>query len=303
MKKQYIYAAISILCWSTVSTVTKLLLNDSINSIQLLWVSSLFACLFLFSVNLFSGKLKRLRTYKCKDLLISAAIGLPGTFFYNIFYYFGASQMPASQAFIINYLWPIMSLVFAAIILKEKLTWRNILAICISFSGIVVIILGNDGKQESAFLIGATSCFLAAVSYGLFTALNKKFTYDKGISMMINYLVTFVLTTLINVVSDQMFLPNMLQGIGIAWNGIFAMAVADTLWILALSGGATGKISNLAYITPFLSLVWAALFLKEDLTVNSVLGLVIIVLGIVMQLKSGKKDAPAAKCKTSHPEH
>lgn len=295
MKKQYIFAATSILCWSTVSTVTKLLLNNNINNIQLLWISSCFAFLFLFFLNLFSGKLKLLRTYKLKDFLVSAAIGLPGTFFYNIFYYFGASKMPASQAFIINYLWPIMSLIFAAIILKEKLTFRNILAIFISFLGIVVIILGNAGEQKSTFLIGAISCFLAAVSYGCFTALNKKFTYDKTLSMMTNYLVTFVLTTIINAISNKLFFPSMLQGIGMAWNGIFAMAVADTLWILALAGGATGKISNLAYITPFLSLVWASLFLNEKLKFNSILGLLVIVLGIVIQLKSDKKDVPIAQ--------
>ena len=290
MKKQYIYAAISILCWSTVSTITKLLLNDSINNIQLLWVSSFFAGLFLFIVNLFSGKLKLLFKYKPRDFFVSAAIGLPGTFLYYLFYYFGTSQMPASQAFIINYLWPIMSLLFATIILKEKFTLRNAFAIGISFLGIVVIMIGEIGKQTSSFWIGAVSCILGAVSYGIFTALNKKYTYDKSLSMMINYLVTFVLTTIINAISNKLFFPNTLQCIGIAWNGIFTMAIASTLWILALADGATGKISNLAYITPFLSLVWASLFLEEKLTGNSILGLVIIILGIVIQLRSGKKD-------------
>ena len=45
MKKEYIYAGISILCWSTSATITKLLLG-SINSIQLLFVSSIFAFIF-----------------------------------------------------------------------------------------------------------------------------------------------------------------------------------------------------------------------------------------------------------------
>ena len=297
MKKQYIYAAISILCWSTVSTITKLLLNDSINNFQLLWVSAFFAFCFLFLVNLFSGKLKLLRAYKPKDFLLSAAIGLPGTFFYYVFYYFGASQLPASQAFIINYLWPIMSLVFATIILKEKLTLRNGFAIGISFLGIITIMIGETGNQASSFWIGAVSCILGAVSYGIFTALNKKYTYEKSLSMMINYLVTFVLTTIINAIGNKLFLPNMLQSLGIAWNGIFTMAIASTLWILALSGEATGKISNLADITPFLSLVWAAIFLEEKLSSNSFIGLVIIVLGIVIQLGSGKNDAPIAQHK------
>lgn len=292
MKKQYIYAAISIFFWSTVSTITKLLLNNNINNFQLLWASSLFSGLFLFFVNFFSGKLKLLRKYKPQDFLISIAIGLPGTFFYYLFYYFGASLMPASQAFIINYLWPIMSLLFATIILKEKLTLRNALAITISFLGIVVIMIGEIGNHKYSFWLGAVSCILGAVSYGIFTALNKKYPFDKSLSMMTNYLVTFFLTTIINCVSGKLFIPNMLQIIGIAWNGIFTMAIANTLWILALSNESTGKISNLAYITPFLSIIWSSILLDEVMTANSILGLVIIVLGIIIQLKNDKKGIP-----------
>ena len=279
------------------ATVAKLLLNGSINNFQLLWASSFFAFLFLFFVNLFSGKLKLLRTYRAKDLLLSAAIGLPGTFFYYVFYYFGTSQMPASQAFIINYLWPIMCVAFAGIILKEKLAFRSILAIAISFSGIIVIMLGEIKTQSPGFLAGAVSCILGAVSYGIFTALNRKYVYDKSLSMMENYLVTFLLTTLINAASNRLFFPTLLQCIGLSWNGIFTMAIANTIWILALERGSTGKISNLAYITPFLSMVWVSLFLKETLTLSSILGLAVIILGIVIQLTSGKQSAPTSRPK------
>ena len=70
-----------------------------------------------------------------------------------------------------------------------------------------------------------------------------------------------------------------------AYNGIFNLAIATTTWALALESGKTAKVSNLAYITPFLSLVWAAVFLKEQVRLSSVLGLVVIVLGILVQLK------------------
>ena len=46
MKKQYLYAGISILFWSTTATVTKLLLG-SLNSMQILLISSFF-CIFIF---------------------------------------------------------------------------------------------------------------------------------------------------------------------------------------------------------------------------------------------------------------
>lgn len=293
MKKPYFFAAASIFCWSTVATVTKLLLNDRISNLQLLWISSLCAFLFLFFVNLFTGKLKQLRAYPPKDILISTLIGLPGTLFYYVFYYFGTSQMPASQAFIINYLWPIMSVLFAALILKERVTFRNVLGIGTSFLGIIVIMLGELGKQSTSFFIGAVSCVLGAVSYGIFTALGKKYAYDKGLSMMESYLATFLLTTVINAVRSQLFFPTLLQWVGISWNGIFTMAIANTLWVLALDKGKTEKISNLAYITPFLSMVWVSLFLKERLALNSLLGFAIILLGIAIQLKKTRQPAPA----------
>ena len=73
----------------------------------------------MLAMNAFSGKLALLKTYRLKDYLLMTGTGLLGIFLYYSFYYIGMSRMPASQAFIINYLWPIMTVLFACIILKE----------------------------------------------------------------------------------------------------------------------------------------------------------------------------------------
>ena len=288
MKKQYIFAAISILMWSTVATITKLLMTE-INNIQLLWASSLFACLFLLVVNISDKSIKILKEYKLKDILTSVVIGLPGTLFYYLFYYGGTYILPASQAFIINYLWPIMSVLFACIIVGEKLTIRKIIAILISFVGVVVVAGADLVSLNKGFLTGALLCVAGAVSYGIFTAFNQKYKYDKKISMMMNYAATFLITTVINAARGDLFIPDALQTMGIVWNGVFTMAIACTAWIIALSSGNTAKISNLAYITPFLSLVWTFFILGEEIALTSVAGLVIIVGGIFIQLKENKK--------------
>lgn len=287
MKKTYIFAAISIFFWSTLAVTAKLLLN-SLNNIQLLCVSSLFAGVVLLVANIVMGKIKILKRYSFKDYLITALIGLPGTFLYYIFYYAGAERLPASQAFIINYMWPIMSVVFACIVLKEKMTTRKFVAIILSFLGVAVVTGGELLGFNKEMLAGSILCLMGAVSYGLFTSLNQKMNYDKCISMMINFFVAFVLTGIIIVVKRDLFIPEYMQLLGIAWNGIFTMAIPNTMWILALEQGNTAKISNLAYITPFLSLVWTSLILKEDLNFYSVIGLLVIVAGIFIQLKDNK---------------
>ncbi len=286
MSKQYIYAGISILLWSTVATITKLLLK-TLSSIQVLWISSFFAFLMLFIVNIAGGNIKKLKNYRKKDFIVTVLIGIPGTLIYYLCYYAATDVMPASQAFIINYTWPIMSVFFAWVILGEKMTLRKMTAILISFLGVAIVTGASLNTPGGNMLLGTAFCLMGAISYGVFTALNQKYTYDKKLSMMISYIVTFACTTVINLVKGDLFIPSVLEIIGFAWNGMFAMAVASTIWIIALSGGNTAKISNLAYITPFLSLLWTGLILKESISVYSIIGLLIIITGIFIQLDIG----------------
>lgn len=287
MKKTYLYAGTTILFWSTIAVVGKMLLT-TLNNVQLLWASSFFAAVSLLFINIITGNIKTLKSFKLKDYITLVLIGLPGTFFYYIFYYAGADILPASQAFIINYMWPMMSVIFACIILKEKLTFRKIIAIIISFLGVSIVAGADLAQFNKETILGAAFCFLGAVSYGIFTALNQKMNYDKRISIMISYFSTFILTTIINFANGNLFVPTLLQTIGFAWNGMLTMALATTLWAIVLEKGNTAKISNLAYITPFLSLVWTFLILGEEITSNSVIGLIIIVGGIFVQLKEQK---------------
>jgi len=284
VKKAYIYAGIAILLWSSLATVSKLLLG-SLSSYQVLSVSALFAALALLGVAVLTGRLKSMKQYRLKDFCIMVAIGLPGTFLYYALYYLGTARLQASQAFTINYLWPIMSVVFACILLGEKMTLRKGIAIAMSFLGVVTVAGSGLANFSPDTLVGILLVIGAAVSYGAFTALNQKWHYDKQISLMLSFFVTFLLSLLIQLLSGETVELNVLQVAGIGWNGIAVMAVATVCWALALDMGDTAKISNLAYITPFLSLVWTFLILKEPIDPWSVAGLAIIVLGIFIQLK------------------
>ncbi|MBE6739271.1 MAG: DMT family transporter [Ruminococcaceae bacterium] len=289
MKKSYMFAGISIFIWSTIATIAKLLLG-TLSNFQVLFVSCFFAFMFLLIVNIITGDIKKLRGYRFKDFIITTFVGLPGTFLYQMFYYAGTARMPASQAFIVNYLWPIMGVVFAIIILREKLNLRKVIAIIMSFLGVVIVTCRDLAHFDKAIITGALFCVLGAISYGAFTALTQLTNYDKKISSMIYYFNTFLLTGIWILITKDYFTINLLSTIGLAYNGIFCLAVGTTCWALALENGKTAKIANLAYITPFLSLIWTAIFLKDKIRPEMILGLIVIVLGILIQLKKDKKE-------------
>lgn len=79
MKKNYIYASITVVIWATLAPVVKLLLTD-IPSFEALAISSAFAFVFLLIVNIFSGSIKLMKTYRFKDYLIMAGLGFIGLF-------------------------------------------------------------------------------------------------------------------------------------------------------------------------------------------------------------------------------
>ena len=290
MKKQYLYAGISILCWSTTATVTKLLLG-SLDSMQVLFVSSFFAFIFLLIINIVKGNIKDLLNYSLKDYIQIFCIGALGTFLYNLFLYLGINNMQASQAFIINYLWPIMTIIFACIILKEKLTLKKLIAILLSFIGVIIVTSNGDLLSiEKNSLMGALYCVLASISYGLFSVLNKGKNYDKFLSMMLFFLSSTLISFIYTIFTKNFCTLQTDQIMGLLWIGVFTAALSDTLWALALAKGDTAKISNLAYITPFLSLIWTGLILKENISVYAIIGLIIIVLGIFIQIKDTSKE-------------
>jgi drug/metabolite transporter (DMT)-like permease len=78
--------------------------------------------------------------------------------------------------------------------------------------------------------------------------------------------------------------------LGAAYVGVFEMGLTFILWNKALSlTDNTSKIANLIFLTPFLSLVFIALVLKESIHISTLLGLLLIICGNMMQ-KIGKKQ-------------
>ena len=285
MKKSYFYALVSVFFWSTTTTLSKLLLH-SISTMQVLAVSSVFATLFLLMVNVFKGNLKQLKSYRPRDYLVLAGVGFLGMFLYRMLLFFGVARMLASQAMIVNYLWPIMAVLASCVILREKLTVRKAIAVVMSFLGVVIVTTGgNAAGLSGSDLTGTVLVAVAAVFYGLFVAINKRLQYDSFISMMFYNAVAAICAILGTLFSGETLLLTLSQNLGLVWVGVCNTAIGFVAWDLAMKTGDTAKVANLAYITPFLSLVVAYFLLGDPITIWSVGGLTVIVAGILLQLK------------------
>ena len=284
MKKQYIYAAVSILIWSTLAAFTKSLLG-TIPNFQVLFICSSLAFLFLLAVNLFTGGLKTLKLLRIKDILKMVGLGFVGIFLYKALYNVGLIGLTSQQACVINYLWPIMTVIFSCLILKERVTVMKIVAMVCSFVGIAIL-TGGIGTSEIGFsvIFGIVGCFIAAACYGLFSVLNKRENYDLKVSMMIFWLTSALVSLPLGLVFETWVPVSGSSWAGLLWLGILGDGLAYLTWAMALCGlKNTATVANLAYLTPFFSVIVSMVFLDEPFDFKALIALVFIVGGIMTQ--------------------
>ncbi len=283
MKKNYIFAITTVFIWATMAAVVKKILFD-IPNLEVLAISSYISSAFLLLVNFFTGKMKGFKQIKTRDIGVLSGLGFIGLFVYSALYYYGLSQLTSQEACIVNYLWPIMLVIFSCIILKEPLTGMKAFAMICSFVGIVILSMGSGENADGNTTLGIISCVIAAACYGLFSVLNKKCNYDQSISMMIFWLVAAVCSTILGLVTENWVAIGGEQWLGLLWLGIVVDAIAYLLWALALNGVKnSAKIANLAFLTPFMSLVVSAVLLNEKIELRAVVALVFIIGGILLQ--------------------
>jgi len=291
MNKKCIYAIASVIIWSTLAPFTKSLLGAMTN-FQILFICSMLASAFLLTVNIVTGNIKNIRNYKPKDIAIMAGLGFLGLFVYKALYNVGLENLTSQQACVINYLWPIMIVIFSCIILREKMTVMKAVAMLCSFAGIIILTSGVDvSGSEGNAVMGIVGCAVAAACYGLYSVLNKKVNYDLKLTMMIAWLTAAAFSLPLGLIFEDWGSIGVSAIPAVLWLGIFGDGVAYLTWAMALSGkGSTATVANLAYLTPFLSLVVSMIVLNEPLDGRAVIALVFIVGGILLQsFAAGKK--------------
>ena len=136
--KAYLFAGIAIFFWSTVATAFKLAL-EHLEPIQLVFYSTLFSVIVLFFIALIQGKIDLIKSFSKRALMHCAFLGLLNPCLYYIILFKGYDILPAQEAMVINFSWPIMIVILSIPILKQKIDIKSFLSIIVCYVGVVVI--------------------------------------------------------------------------------------------------------------------------------------------------------------------
>ncbi len=290
--KAYSLALISILFWSTMGTAFKLTLNY-LNPGMLLLIATFTAFIFLGIVVVFKGKLEILKQVTPKQLLNSALMGLFNPFLYYLVLFEAYNRIPAQEGVALNYIWPVILVIFSIIFLKQHITLISILAIIVSFAGSVVIAIhGNFTDFKFSNTTGVILAISSAFFWASFWIINLKDPREAIVKMFVNFAFGAVYILSWNIYKHNIIVPPILGLAGALYIGIFEMGLTFVLWLTALKLSThTARVSNLVFISPFISLILVSLIVGEKILLSTVAGLAIIVAGIVIQQYSQWRES------------
>lgn len=289
-KQVYLYAIPAVVFWSTVATAFKIALS-SINFLQLLFYSSFVAVIALFVIILLQGKLNLLKKLTTKDYFRYILTGFFNPFFYYVVLFKAYSILPAQIAQPLNFTWPIMLVLLSIIFLKQKISLKSIIAILVSFFGVVIISLqGNINSFKIANTFGVFLALGSSIIWATYWIINVKDKNDEAIKLFLSFAFGFVFIFIANILFTKIIIPDFTGLSAAIYVGLFEMGITFFLWMKALQiSQSNDKICNLVYLAPFVSLIFIHFIIGETIYYTTFIGLTFIVAGILMQNLFNKK--------------
>ena len=286
-------ALVAILFWSTMATAFSLALRQ-LDFINLLLWSSFISLVGLAVVLAWQGKwamaLKAIRTEWKHSLLM----GLLNPFLYYFILLQAYEMLPAQEAMALNYTWPVMLALLSIPLLGQRIRPTSLLAILISFAGIILISTHGDPLSfRFTYPLGDTLALGSSVIWALFWIYNVRSQVDPVIKLFLNFIPGFGLSLLALIVMGRpLIIPQDAGGwLAVVYIGLFEMGITFVIWLTALRlTDSTQRISQLVFLSPFLSLLWIRIFLGEHILPATVTGLVLVIAGILLNQWKGRGE-------------
>ncbi len=170
-------------------------------------------------------------------------------------------------------------------ILKQKIGFRSILAIFISFLGAFIIATkGNIISFKFTNILGVLLALGSTVIWSLFWIYNIKDKRDYVAKLFLNFVFGFIFILIAAPLFSKTSIPDMRGLFGAGYVGLFEMGITFVFWLKALQlSRTTAKVANLIYLSPFISLIIINRIVGENILVSTVIGLILIVTGIIVQ--------------------
>ncbi len=178
--------------------------------------------------------------------------GVGGLFGFHALYFTALAWAPAAQANLINYMWPLLIVLLAAVLLGLQLTLRHLLGAALGAAGCVLLLSGGGGLS-AAFLPGYLAAAASAVTWATYSVLSRRFAAVPTGALAGFCAGSAALAGLAHLAVEHSVVPDAGAALAVLAMGLGPVGGAFFLWDAGMKRGDPLLLGTLAYATPVAS--------------------------------------------------
>jgi len=288
IRRATLIGAIAVLLWATLALFTAS--TGAVPPFQLMAMT--FAIAFLFA------GLKWLRDAAMRGRSAFAflrqpwpvwALGIGGLFLYHLFYFVALDHAPAVEASLIAYLWPLLIVLFSALLPGEKLYWQHVVGALIGMGGAIILLVyrdqggGDDPAQPIGTALGYGAALACAFTWSIYSVLSRRFGSAPtdlvgafcGVTALLGFISHLLVETTVWPADQWEWLAILALGLG-------PVGAAFFVWDYGVKKGDIKALGAISYASPLISTLLLILTGKATASLAILLGCLAIVGGAVL---------------------
>ncbi|HEX7789606.1 MAG TPA: EamA family transporter [Afipia sp.] len=210
--------------------------------------------------------------------LVVWLVGIGGLFGYHALYFVALRLAPPAEAGLVNYLWPLLIVLFSSLLPGERLAPHHIVGAMLGFAGTALLFAGNSGSQYNpAHIPGFVAAFIAAFVWAGYSVMSRKLAAVPTDAVAVFCFATALLAALCHVAFEVTIWPETVaQWLAIAALGIGPVGMAFFAWDIGMKRGDIRVLGAASYATPLLSTAFLILagFAKPTATLAAAAALI-----------------------------
>ncbi|KAB2881677.1 MAG: EamA family transporter [Pseudorhodoplanes sp.] len=206
------------------------------------------------------------------------ALGIFGLFGYHALYFFALRLAPPAESGLINYLWPLLIVLFSAVLPGERLRAHHVVGAVLGLIGTVVLVASRAQLGFAPeFVPGYAAAFVAAFVWAVYSVLSRRFASVPTDAVVGFCLVTSLLGLAFHLAFEETVWPQSVgQWIAVVALGLGPVGAAFYVWDIGMKRGDIRVLGAASYAAPVLSTLFLVLAGYAQATLSLGLAAVLI---------------------------
>lgn len=216
------------------------------------------------------------------------ALGAGALFLYHALYLVAFRRAPAVEVNLINYLWPPLIVVFAALVWRQPAGAGRWLGLVLAFAGACLAVTrGVPVLPRAEYLPGYAAALGAALTWSLYSVLNRRHAGLPSEPVAVNCAAVAAAAALVHLAAERFVAPSPAQWLALLAMGAGPTGAAFFLWDRGTKHGELALLGLLSNAAPLLSTIALLAIDPRAMHWSVFAGLALVVGGILIGSRRG----------------